>query len=339
MGALLAPLNDLGCSVILVHHFKKTVLNQYEPASMEDLAFAGFQEFARQWILLNRRSPYDPDRGGEHELWMSSGGSAGHGGLWGLDIKEGTRDTPSGRFWDVNILTAAEANEQRDEATEHAGASEKLRKANATKAVHRDAVLNVLENYPNGETQSFIREAAMVRPAVVKVVIDDLVREGKVEACTVKKNNRNEPAWRLTPRRFTGSPGALGDAVDLPGDGGSPAFPVREVVTPPAPPPETTTELDFEGTTTNTLLETNREGCAVKDKPRFEIVFEAGKHHGDDDDVRRIRRLLKYALRALGLKCITCRRTDRTDAMPKMQDVGVVAILGGQLAMYAMQST
>ena len=69
---------DTGVTPILCHHLRKGVTEPHEPAELEDIAWAGFQEFTRQWLLLNRRSRYEPDQPGHHELWMNVGGSAGH---------------------------------------------------------------------------------------------------------------------------------------------------------------------------------------------------------------------------------------------------------------------
>jgi hypothetical protein len=100
-----------GCTPALVHHFKLTRRDPYGEPQLEDLAFAGIQEFSRQWILLGRRSPFDPDNPeGKHELWLSAGGSAGHSLLRAVDVYEGRlADDFTGRTWRVEVFKPTEA--------------------------------------------------------------------------------------------------------------------------------------------------------------------------------------------------------------------------------------
>jgi hypothetical protein len=79
--------SDSGVTLILVHHNRKAVSKSKEPPQLEDMAMAGFSEFARQWWLIGRREKFRP--GYPHELWLNAGGSAGHSGLYRVDIDEG----------------------------------------------------------------------------------------------------------------------------------------------------------------------------------------------------------------------------------------------------------
>ncbi|MCI0333666.1 MAG: bifunctional DNA primase/polymerase [Planctomycetes bacterium] len=201
VGSFLKSLGDLaqstGCTPLLCHHLKKGVADPYEPAELENIAWAGFQEFVRQWILLNRRVRYDPDRGGQHELWMSVGGSAGHSGLWGLNVEEGTRQDVGGRRWEVDVISAADAYAGRIASASDAADERKEQQRQMKREKQRGAVLDALRRYPDGETPRLIREAAGVGNTVASAILADLLDEGVIEACTVQKNTRQENGFRL----------------------------------------------------------------------------------------------------------------------------------------------
>jgi hypothetical protein len=122
MGPLLRGISrkclENGATPILVHHFRKNRVDPHEVPEMEDLAFSGIAEFARQWVLLSRREPYQPGTG-EHKIWLAAGGSAGHSGEWGLDIVEGVVDDDwSDRTWSVSVCLASEIRDANKQAAE-----------------------------------------------------------------------------------------------------------------------------------------------------------------------------------------------------------------------------
>ncbi len=97
---------DAGATPLLLHHSTKSAGKKAEagePPDLDDLAFAGIGEFARQWLLLGRRCAYEPGTG-RHALTLAVGGSAGDSSVWWLDVSEGVLGPDNkGRRWDVRV--------------------------------------------------------------------------------------------------------------------------------------------------------------------------------------------------------------------------------------------
>lgn len=115
MGPLLRKLGQVclaaGTTPVFVHHATKSVAqNKGQPLTLEGLAFAGIGEYARQWLLLSRRQPYQEGTG-RHRLYMVAGGSAGHTGCWEVDVDEGVQGSDfGGRKWQVRIQQSSLAD-------------------------------------------------------------------------------------------------------------------------------------------------------------------------------------------------------------------------------------
>jgi len=189
MGSMLQGLTRLGqrtnCTMVLLHHFRKGGQpDDDNPAALEELAQSGVAEWARQWLLLQRRTPYQGD--GVHSLWLRCGGSAGHSSLWGVNIDEGVidPDTFSGRKWEVNVNPAADARAESQRDKENRKAVEAERR----EGEQRDRLLKVLRAVPEGDTAKGLREAAGLNPANFSKAALALVQEGRATRCEVVKN-------------------------------------------------------------------------------------------------------------------------------------------------------
>ncbi|RLS53453.1 MAG: hypothetical protein DWH91_14430 [Planctomycetota bacterium] len=189
-------IRDTGVTPVLCHHLRKGLNDPYEPAELENIAWAGFQEFIRQWVLINRRSKYDPDRGGHHELWMSFGGSAGHSSLWGVNVDEGTSQDPEGRHWNVDVITSSEAYAGRVDAAEEEKEHHRDQVRQQKQSKHRELALKTLCKFPEGETKKALRTAAKLNADNFQSAIELLVEEGLAEACEIEKVGRKFDGYR-----------------------------------------------------------------------------------------------------------------------------------------------
>ncbi len=190
-------LRDEGCSLLLIHHTKNIPSQRaHDPLELSDIAWAGFQEFARQWALINRRKPFDPDSDGEHHLWLNVGSSAGHGGLWGLDITEGRRTATTTRRWDVQVCKGSEVREADIQEQEQAKSDRKKRERDAAADTVYQDILQAFVHFPGGATKTKIRErvgqARVFDAAWMKVC-----NSGELVECRVKGDNGQEyDGWK-----------------------------------------------------------------------------------------------------------------------------------------------
>jgi hypothetical protein len=166
-------------TVILVHHANR-LLPIGEVMELQHLAYSGLEQYARQFILLNRREAYRND--GEHDVWVRVGGSTGHGGLWSLHISEGTVEEDfSGRKWNVHVSTPEEA--------QHDAAVAKHTRTRTNAAIEDDlddqAVLDAIDRefteYQRPPTREGIREWSKISSQRVTEAVKRLLQRGRIE--------------------------------------------------------------------------------------------------------------------------------------------------------------
>ena len=185
LGNLLDACRDRGATPVLVHHLRKNrqQVDAHAPPQLADLAWAGFGEFAAQWLLVGRRTDYNANQPGEHHLWLNVGGRAGHSGLYPVDISEGS--LCQGRFWQPTVLSRAEIVVTEADA----------KRRHQAERVEEDALRlrHALRNYPDGETKTILRNAANLPTKRFNTALNRLLDDNEVEPCDIIKPGRNTP--------------------------------------------------------------------------------------------------------------------------------------------------
>lgn len=201
MGSVLLQLTVIGertgSTVIMCHHCRKSPgegRDRHDPPDLEELSMAGFAEWARQWILIGRREPFEAGTG-LHKLWLNVGGSVGFSGCWSVDIDEGAiRDDFTGRKWDVTVGTIGDVKEEKErakqkKAEERQSQNEWARQQRVTKALR----LN-----PAGISQTQLRSVAAMNAQALADTILSMRQKGLVETFEGMSGTRHCELLKLT---------------------------------------------------------------------------------------------------------------------------------------------
>lgn len=167
-----------GTTPVLVHHARRGV-KAGTVMDLEHFAYAGFAEFARQWLLLSRRMKYQRD--GVHELWLAVGGSAGHGGQYRMTIDEGvSRDGGPDRRWAVSV---------RSDDDLAGGTDPGVDRRRTRETEQEDKVLAVIDtaSTASSPTRNEISKKTGMNSANVNKVVDRLLATGRIEEHCYRK--------------------------------------------------------------------------------------------------------------------------------------------------------
>jgi hypothetical protein len=194
-GAMLLNLSRvcqrLGVTPVICHHTRKhrtADLAAFDPPELEDIAWAGFQEFARQWLLVGRRQRYIAGTG-EHRLWLNYGGSAGHGGLWALDITEGTTGEGKSRYYEMKLAKPSEVRDEADKQKAEAKAAQLAKQL----TMERQAVCAVLAKHPAGMSWSKACRDASISTRRWALLKTAMLEERDIEEVEIVFGNHKTP--------------------------------------------------------------------------------------------------------------------------------------------------
>ena len=181
-------LEAVGATLVLLCHTPKHVAAG-EPLELDNLAFAGFSEFAAQWLIVNRQRRYVPGSG-RHDLWGVIGGRAGHSGTYAIGIDEGEFHQGVNREWRVEVSKADEARKQQQ------GQREKEREEKQAEKLesNRKRICNTAAKFPEGESKTIIRDRTGLRSDTFNPAWASLLDDGILVEVEIFKSNHKKPS-------------------------------------------------------------------------------------------------------------------------------------------------
>jgi hypothetical protein len=160
-----------GITLVLCHHIKEAKSGYARPGDLKDSAYSGLEQFARQWLIVNRKGKYKG--GGLHNLELEVGGSAKHYGHYKLELFEGTRAAPD---WKATVTQKTEL--EVDTTT-------------VRKTAKRTTLLKAFEQYPDGEIPATVAtDIGDSNPSRVKKECEAAVADGDLHRIEVTRGNK-----------------------------------------------------------------------------------------------------------------------------------------------------
>jgi hypothetical protein len=145
-------------------------------------------------MLVARRERYMAGSG-LHKLWLELGARGEHQAGWAVDVNEHADQDGRPQGWSVSVRPAAQAQDGQagDKARQRVEAAEQKLESD------RRAIIAVAAKFPNGETNTTIRDRVSVSPNRFNVVWDTLIDdETIIEATKARKGNgRAFPTYKL----------------------------------------------------------------------------------------------------------------------------------------------
>jgi hypothetical protein len=179
-----AKLVKNGITPILIHHASRQ-LKIGDWMELWHLAYAGFDQFLRQYLLISRKEPYEDD--GEHVLNMRSGGSAGFGGRYVVNISEGmAKDSFGTRRWDVSVVNVdeAKAGNTTAEREERKKAEVRNKMSNEDETIMRAIDAGLTSQSP--VNKAYLRKFTGWEATRLKEVIERLLDAQQIVVDTIK---------------------------------------------------------------------------------------------------------------------------------------------------------
>lgn len=173
--------SDKGITPILIHHASRA-LKPGEKMELHHLSHAGFAEFVRQFMLINRVSEYQYD--GRHTLNVRIGGSCGHSGEYVVEVDEGMLNEDfTGRKWDVAVTPAADARQAKVDDREERKAEQGRQTILGRNAKLLDAIDKEVEKGEGGATKNAIETLYKLKGRELSETISRLRDDGQIEDC------------------------------------------------------------------------------------------------------------------------------------------------------------